>query len=137
MEDAPVSRFVEKPGGPVARELFQNGGLWNTMGMVAKARTLLALIRDVAPDLCRSFDRIRSSLGTSAECEVVEAVYRKIEPVNFSKAVLEAVSIRYSSHVYVLPVRDVYWSDWGSEHRIKRELAQVNHREELIEFQTA
>ncbi|MBI3597814.1 MAG: NTP transferase domain-containing protein [Nitrospirae bacterium] len=133
----PVSRFIEKPDLHAARELFHNGGLWNTMVMAFKAKTLLALARKVAPALCRSFQRIWSSIGTSAETEVMEEVYRKIKPVNFSKGLLEAISIQYSSHLDVLPVRDVFWSDWGSEHRIKSMLRQMNHPQELIKVQTA
>jgi hypothetical protein len=56
----------------------------------------------------------------------VEDVYQKIDPLNFSKGLLEAFSARYSSHLGVLPVRGVLWSDWGSEQRIKTILRTMN-----------
>jgi mannose-1-phosphate guanylyltransferase len=133
----PVSRFIEKPDRHAAKELFHKGGLWNTMVMAFKAETLLGLARKVAPVLSRSFHRIWKSVGTPAEAEVVEEVYRKIKPMNFSKDLLEAISDKYSSNLQVLPVRGVYWSDWGSEHRIKSILRQMNYPQELIEVQIA
>ncbi|HUK57010.1 MAG TPA: sugar phosphate nucleotidyltransferase [Nitrospiria bacterium] len=132
----PVSRFIEKPDRRAAKELFHNGGLWNTMVMAFKAKTLLALASKVAPALWHSFQRIWHSVGTPAESEVVEDVYRRIEPVNFSKGLLEAISVQYASHLEVLPVRDVYWSDWGSERRIKIMLEKLNPLEPLTEIQT-
>jgi len=133
----PVSKFIEKPDQQAAKELFHKGGLWNTMVMAFKAETLLGLARKVAPVLSRSFHRIWRSVGTPAENAVVEDVYRKIKPVNFSKDLLEAISAQYSSHLQVLPVRGVYWSDWGSEHRIKSMLRQMNHPQDLIEVHIA
>jgi len=133
----PVSKFIEKPDQQAAKELFHKGGLWNTMVMAFKAEMLLGLARKVAPVLSRSFHRIWRSVGTPAENAVVEDVYRKIKPVNFSKDLLEAISAQYSSHLQVLPVRGVYWSDWGSEHRIKSMLRQMNHPQDLIEVHIA
>ena len=133
----PVSRFIEKPDQHAAKEIFHKGGLWNTMVMAFKAETLLGLARKVAPVLSRSFHRIWKSVGTPGETAVVEDVYRKIKPVNFSKDLLEAISAQYSSHLQVLPVRGVYWSDWGSEHRIKSMLRQMNYPQDLIEVQIA
>jgi mannose-1-phosphate guanylyltransferase len=133
----PVSRFIEKPDQHAAKEMFHKGGLWNTMVMVFKAETLLGLARKVAPVLSRSFHRIWKSVGTPGETDVVEDVYRKIKPVNFSKDLLEAISAQYSSHLQVLPVGGVYWSDWGSEHRIKSMLRQMNHPQDLIDVQIA
>jgi mannose-1-phosphate guanylyltransferase len=133
----PVFRFIEKPDPPAAKELFHRGGLWNTMVIAFKAKTLLALARKVAPVLSRSFHRIWKSVGTPAETEIVEEVYRKIKPVNFSKDLLEAISVQYSTHLQVLPVRGVYWSDWGSEQRIKHILRQMNYPQEFAEIQIA
>jgi mannose-1-phosphate guanylyltransferase len=121
-----VSRFIEKPEYHAARDLIHKGGLWNTMVIAFKAKTLLELARKVTPVLHRSFQPILISVGTPAETKAVEDVYRKIEPVNFSKGLLEACSMRHSSHLGVLPVRGVLWSDWGSEQRIKMILRTMN-----------
>ncbi len=121
-----VSRFIEKPELHAAKELFHKGGLWNTMVVAFKAKTLLELARKVAPVLHRPFQRILNSVGTPAEIEVVEDVYQKIDPMNFSKGLLEVFSVQYSSHLGVLPVQGVLWSDWGSEQRIKTILRTMN-----------
>jgi mannose-1-phosphate guanylyltransferase len=114
-----VSKFIEKPKLHVAKKLFHQGGLWNTMVVAFKAKTFLDLTRKVAPILYRSFQRVLNSIGTPAETEVMETVYRKIKPMNFSKGLLEVFSVQYAGCLGVLPVRGVFWSDWGSEQRIK------------------
>jgi len=48
----------------------------------------------------------------------MEEVYRQMEPVNFSQGILEPLSLQDPSPLWVLPVRGVHWSDWGSERRI-------------------
>ena len=113
-----VLRFVEKPETRIARELIMGGGLWNTMVMVFKVKTLLKLVRRAAPALYRSFERIGKAVGSRREREVVEKVYRHLESVNFSRGLMERFALEQPSALLVLPVRGVYWSDWGSEHRI-------------------
>jgi mannose-1-phosphate guanylyltransferase len=117
-----VLRFIEKPEPPMAQNLVQRGALWNTMVIAFKAKTLLGLVRKVIPSLYESFHRILKSLGTAWEADVVNEVYGKIKPVNFSSHLLEAVSLYSSSHLAVIPVYGVYWSDWGSEKRITKTL---------------
>ncbi|MBI3994712.1 MAG: hypothetical protein HY349_01915, partial [Nitrospirae bacterium] len=114
-----VSKFIEKPELHTAKKLFHRGGLWNTMVVAFKARTLLDLTRKAAPILSRSFHRVLHSIGTPAETEVTEKAYRNMEPMNFSKGLLEAFSVQHAGCLGVLPVRGVFWSDWGSEQRIK------------------
>lgn len=120
-----VLRFIEKPRSRAARVLFHRGGLWNTMVMVFKAKTLLQLAHRVAPVISRSFRRVLNSIGTPAENGVVEDVYRTIDSVDFSKGFLEVISSQYASSLGVLPVRGVLWSDWGSEKRINGILRTV------------
>ncbi|MBI4525675.1 MAG: NTP transferase domain-containing protein [Deltaproteobacteria bacterium] len=110
-----LARFVEKPRSYIAEELIRKGGLWNTMVIVSKVRTLLDLVRDSAPGLYRCFETIGRSIGTSREKDVVERSYRQMEPVNFSSDLFEAFPVE---RVLVLPVRGVVWSDWGSKRRV-------------------
>jgi len=117
-----VSQFIEKPKRTSARKLILKGGLWNTMVMVFKAKTLLNLVRIVAPRLFSLFNLIRQAIGTTGENDVVEQAYRNMQPVNFSRGALKTVSLHRPSPLWVLPVRGVHWSDWGSENRIIREL---------------
>jgi mannose-1-phosphate guanylyltransferase len=39
-----IARFIEKPSASIAHGLIESGGLWNTMIMVFKVKTLLHLV---------------------------------------------------------------------------------------------
>lgn len=113
-----VLEFVEKPAPEVALKLMERGGLWNTMVMVFKIRTLLDLVRRADPRMYRSFEKIFQALGTDRETAAVNDVYDRIETVNFSKGLLEKFAGDDTAALRVLAVRGVRWSDWGSERRI-------------------
>jgi len=51
---------------------------------------------------------------------------RSIKPMNFSKGLSEAFSVQYTGCLGVLPVRGVFWSDWGSEQRISSIIRSMN-----------
>jgi mannose-1-phosphate guanylyltransferase len=113
-----VMRFIEKPEPQAVQDLICKGGLWNTMVMAFQARALLSLISKILPGMYRAFQRIREVIGFPMERKVVHEAYQDLDPVNFSKGILQVVSSRYPSRLSVLPVRGVLWSDWGSEKRI-------------------
>jgi mannose-1-phosphate guanylyltransferase len=115
-----VLGFIEKPGPAAAQEMIRKGGLWNTMVIAFRAETLLKLAQKVVPTLYRPFKRILGAIGTPSETGVVEEAYRRIEPMNLSKGFLEALALSHPRHLGVLPVRGVFWSDLGSEHRVMR-----------------
>jgi len=117
-----VAGFVEKPCPHLARELVLAGGLWNTMTMVFKLETLLELVRMFYPEIYRSFSYIHKAIGTSKERSTISKIYDLLEPINFSKGLLEKVASRKPDMILVLPIRKVYWSDWGSPIRIRRVL---------------
>jgi mannose-1-phosphate guanylyltransferase len=119
-----VARFVEKPTVSVASSLVKAGGLWNTMIMVFKGRTLLQLFEKVNPSLHRHFKRVLDAIGTPAESYTVNELYHKLEPLNFSKGILEKIAVFFPDVIFALPVLDVFWSDWGSPQR----LIQVQER---------
>ncbi len=122
-----VAGFVEKPSMPMALELMLAGGLWNTMTMVFKVKTLLRLVSKYYPKIWLSFCRILQTIGTAQQQSTINETYRSLEPVNFSKGLLETIAHRESDAVSVLPVRRVYWSDWGSPERILRVLRTLRH----------
>lgn len=123
-----VSSFVEKPDADLAFELVTAGGLWNTMTMVFKLKTLLDLVRRVLPGIYLSFCRIFDAIDTPAEQRTIDEVYRFLEPVNFSKAIMERLAEHFPDQVGVLPVRDVFWSDWGSQERIEQVKRKLQER---------
>jgi hypothetical protein len=87
--------------------------------MVFKAKTLLQMISHIDPEMHRQFSRIFDSLGTRHEQKTVEAVYAALQPTNFSKDILEKIARVYPGAVSVLPIFQVYWSDWGSARRLR------------------
>ena len=126
-----VQFFVEKPDPSVARELVVGGGLWNTMVLVFRTRNVLDMVRRIAPRLYGSFQEILKAAGTRKERYVVEEAYRHMKPVNFSQGVLEALALVRPSCLSVLPISEVFWSDWGSEHRIVSALKKTGYADRL------
>lgn len=121
-----VTGFIEKPESHAIGGLIQKGALWNILVMAFKTRVLMELIHRVAPALYEAFHRVWKGIGTPGRIEIVEDVYRNIHPVNFSKDLLEMISRHYPAHLRVLPVRRVYWSDWGSEQRIVNTIREIS-----------
>ena len=117
-----VAHFVEKPDPDRARRLAAAGGLWNTMIMVFKARNLLNLTKTLYPELYQRFYRILDVLGESKEKARVKDLYRDLKPLNFSKDIMQGLLAEFSRTVYVLPILNVFWSDWGSPQRISHAL---------------
>ncbi|HZR46855.1 MAG TPA: sugar phosphate nucleotidyltransferase [Candidatus Manganitrophaceae bacterium] len=129
-----VSRFVEKPADHTAQELVRQGGLWNTMVMVFKAQTLLDLIRKFVPELYGPFEKIGDAVGTGRELDIIEAVYSELKTMNFSKDFLEVLSLREPSSIAALPVRGVYWNDWGSVQRLRGDINRIGlRRHDLVQ----
>jgi mannose-1-phosphate guanylyltransferase len=122
-----VSRFIEKPDGAVARDLVLGGGLWNTLVTVFKTKAFLNLVCDIAPRLYKSFEQIWEAVGTPSAKEVTKEVYQQLRPVNFCKGLMEVLPLRRPSQLLVLPLRGVYWSDWGSEQRIMNVLGKTGY----------
>jgi mannose-1-phosphate guanylyltransferase len=109
-----IRRFWEKPSREIARDLYSRGYLWNSFVLVANVPTLLSLIARALPKLFETFIGIRSYLGTPAEEEVLEDIYRKFLTIDFSGHVLA----QFPEELAVLPVTGVSWSDLGDPERL-------------------
>ena len=123
-----VRRFWEKPSPADAQMLFHQGALWNMFILVAQANTLWEMTLQAAPELHKDFLIIRRALREVNPAPAIEAVYRTMRAVNFSRDVCEALT----SRLRVLPVPDVGWSDWGSVERIIASLQQLGKLEECL-----
>ena len=113
-----INRFWEKPNAELTQKLFGSGCLWNTLTLTGTASKFIRLFSEYTPDIFQSFLRIRNAFGTPEETRVTYEVFLKLASVNFSSAILE----RSPAHLAVLPVTDVYWSDWGEEARVRADL---------------
>jgi mannose-1-phosphate guanylyltransferase len=113
-----VEIFMEKPPTVVARKIIGRGALWNTLILICRCKTLLNAIQSTTPELHRSFQPILKAIGTADEQRVVEWVYRRLPSLNFSKGILELLSVQYRPALVVLPVQGVTWSDWGTTARL-------------------
>jgi mannose-1-phosphate guanylyltransferase len=109
-----VRRFVEKPSPTEARAFLENGSLWNTFVMLARARTLVEAGRRALPEMVERLARIRPFVDTPAEGRAVERAYRLSSPSNFSQSVLASAPARLA--VSRLPA--LAWSDWGTPERV-------------------
>jgi mannose-1-phosphate guanylyltransferase len=126
-----VSEFIEKPDLNLVSGLIRKGGLWNTMVMVFKPRMLLDRFRQTTAALYHAFERVNQALGEPFFSNIVADVYHKIQPMNFSKTILEPLAKRDPSCLAVLPVRGVHWSDWGSEQRIVADSVNARYGQRL------
>jgi mannose-1-phosphate guanylyltransferase len=117
-----VRRFIEKPTTWQAHQLIQQGALWNTSILVFRLQMLLDLMWTIAPMLSLHFLEIADAIDTPRVHQVIDAVYEGVAPVSLSRGILELVSDRWPSRLAVLRVDDTFWSDWGAEHRILRDL---------------
>jgi len=115
-----VSKFVEKPDVLTAYLLYHKGSLWNTMVIVCKVKVLLAMFKKYAPATYQALWEVRDVLGSMLEKKVLEEVFARISPVNFSYSILE----KNPKGLRTLQIEGVYWSDWGKAARIEADIAR-------------
>jgi len=120
-----ISSFIEKPNIRSAQDVIRRGGFWNTMVMIFNASALLARIRSMATALYKSFETISDAFGKPQFANITTEVYRRLEPMNFSKGLLQAFARDPRSGLTLLPVHGVHWSDWGSKRRVLSTLKQL------------
>lgn len=116
-----VRGFWEKPPADLAGRFFHAGFLWNSLIVVARARTLGALGRTYLPDIDARLAELEARAGADGETWAVRQAYARMRPANFSREVLE----RGDGAVAVLPVHGVLWSDWGTPERVVRTLRRI------------
>jgi mannose-1-phosphate guanylyltransferase len=121
-----VEMFVEKPSTEAAKKIIRTGALWNTLVLVARCNTLLQAIARAAPELYHAFEPIETAIGTADEQRVIEEVYEKLPKLNFSKNILEVLSLQYRQALVVLSVPGVTWSDWGTSNRLLNDLMRFD-----------
>jgi len=119
-----VIAFREKPSPSLARRLFVAGGLWNTLVMACRVKTLWTLGWRWLPSVTNAFDLLTRHLGTAKEQSVLDEIYAALPAANFSSQLLE----KAVTSAVVVELRGVLWSDWGSEDRIIGTLQRIGKR---------
>ncbi len=119
-----VKKFCEKPSDRKLQKFFSEGCLINTMVLVGKAATFLKLFRTHTPDLYYTLQSLKYAIGNDDDTEIINDAFETMPHINFSDAVLQH-SIDCLS---VLPITDVYWSDWGEEERVLADIALLEQR---------
>jgi mannose-1-phosphate guanylyltransferase len=110
----PVASFVEKPSRERAAHLLGSGAIWNTMVLVARARTLQDLYTELLPDLARAFHSL-SPLPPADRDAFLVRLYPGLPRVDFSRDLLARAR---DLSTCVLPA-SVDWSDLGTPDRLR------------------
>jgi mannose-1-phosphate guanylyltransferase len=121
---AEIKRFLEKPSQTKAADAMACGGLWNTLILAGKARTLWRLGHDFFPEIMQYFERLYNAIGSSRETGELRSIYEVMPSCNFSYDFLtQAID-----NICVLPMKDVEWSDWGRKERIHETLVRFGKK---------
>lgn len=120
-----IAGFVEKPAAPVARELLDRGGLWNTFVMVAEGQTLWEMAEERMPVQAALIRACVAQRGAKGPC--LTRTYEQIDDANFSRAVLEN-----AAELGVVCARGCGFSDWGSPARVLDSLRGTSDFDRLL-----
>jgi mannose-1-phosphate guanylyltransferase len=106
--------FTEKPSTDYARELLTLGALWNLFILVGSVGALLELFEE---DYADAVSEMREALNREAagDRKSVEKHYEGIEPIDFSRNVLEVQATR----LQVVRVPHCGWTDLGTPQRVE------------------
>lgn len=117
-----VTGFHEKPSLRLAERLLRSGALWNTFVMVGHVRTFLELAREFAPRLVEAFESEPVLPPLGAEVRIVDQLYDRIAPTDFSRQILSPGANR----LVTLPLGGVEWNDLGDPERVLSTLLAID-----------
>jgi mannose-1-phosphate guanylyltransferase len=109
-----VAAFVEKPEPAVARLLLDEGALWNSFLLAARAATLAAMYARHLPALHASFSTAFAVPGR-ARARALEASYARCASHDFSRSLLQAAP----GALRVLDTPECGWTDLGTPGRLR------------------
>jgi mannose-1-phosphate guanylyltransferase len=117
-----VERFMEKPSTPQARQLIEQGALWNAFIIAGDAQALLKLFERRSPEITSAMSEILSapSSGASREERLCE-LYENLPVRDFSRNILQG----HEAQLRVLPVPECGWSDLGTPQRVAQVLREI------------
>ena len=119
-----VDRFVEKPSGAAARQLVDQGALWNAFIIATRARALLGLFMTCQPDIVAKMQSaVAEDLRFSPSAPATTMIYPNLPQIDFSSQILQGTEAK----LRLLEANRCGWSDLGTPKRLGetlRELAQ-------------
>ena len=121
-----VVRFSEKPAAPLAAELMQQGGLWNSFVLAADLQAFWAMVERRLPEQTRRFAALDADLTSLRGRRALAQVYPGLPPADFSRSVLAA-----TDDLAVATAPSCGWSDWGTPGRVFESLAGTPALEQL------
>ncbi len=107
-----VRGFLEKPSLSVALELLERGSLWNTFVMVGHVLAFLEMVESELADVVEALRE--GELWSGSEVHIPDALYDRIDSVDFSRQVLSAQAHR----LVALRMGGSGWSDLGHPKRV-------------------
>jgi len=106
-----VVRFVEKPSPAQARQLIDEGALWNAFIVAAKVRALLSLFEERIPEIVSEMRAVvHRDLDQPHEATAAIDLYSRLPTLDFSRHILQGEEHR----LRVRPVPQCGWSDLGT-----------------------
>jgi mannose-1-phosphate guanylyltransferase len=109
-----VHRFIEKPHIDEARQLCNEGALWNSFILAGRARSLVELCGQRYAEVVRSLQAIELRNYTQ-----LLQVYCEFPEIDFSRHIVTGQEQRLA----VMAVPRCGWNDLGTPHRLDRALA--------------
>jgi mannose-1-phosphate guanylyltransferase len=116
-----VTRFVEKPNVVTARQLIEQGALWNAFILLARAQALLAVFKRRIPEIVTAMNTALEKDEIAGGAAHLGELYDSLPSLDFSRDVLPG----RESLLRVLPVPECGWSDLGTPKRVAETLARV------------
>jgi len=115
----PVLSFIEKPSSDEAAYLIDNGALWNSFIMVARAKTLLQVFLEKHQSAVL---RMQIAMFRQVhDATAIRDLYATLRDVDFSKHILPGME----SRLRVVKVRKCGWSDLGTPRGVMRTLQNI------------
>lgn len=120
-----VDRFVEKPSRSAARQLVDEGALWNALIIATRARALLGLFMTRLPDIvAKMHSAVAEDLRLSPNALATNTIYGDLPKIDFSSQILQGAEAK----LRLMEADRCGWSDLGTPKRLDetlRELPQV------------
>ncbi len=114
-----IEQFVEKPHAALARELIEQGALWNAFIIAATGRALLRMFEQNHADIVMEMRGVvqHDRLDPTDAIAAVD-LYDRLPTLDFSREIVEG----QEANLQVLTVPPCGWSDLGTPKRVAETL---------------